>query len=104
MAHGDDLHSPNSDAARSAKMLVVGIVALCLLRAAAAGLLPVSADEAYYWLWSKHLSAGYLDHPPAIALLIRGGTSLFGATAVGVRLTCLVASLIATWLIWQCAV
>ena len=33
-----------------------------------AALLPLSADEAYYWLWSKHLAAGYFDHPPAIAL------------------------------------
>ena len=45
-----------------------------------AALLPLSADEAYYWLWSKHLAAGYFDHPPAIALLIRAGTMLFGDT------------------------
>ena len=24
-------------------------------------------DEAYYWLWSKHLALGYFDHPPMIA-------------------------------------
>lgn len=34
-------------------------------------LLPVSADEAYYWVWSKHLSLSYFDHPPMIAYLIK---------------------------------
>ena len=29
-----------------------------------AAVLPLSADEAYYWLWSRHLAAGYFDHPP----------------------------------------
>ena len=59
----------------------------CLvLRAVLAALLPLSADEAYYWLWSRHLAAGYFDHPPAIAWLIRAGTSLFGDTPLGVRL------------------
>jgi hypothetical protein len=31
-------------------------------------------DEAYYWLWSKHLAWGYFDHPPMIAWIIRIGT------------------------------
>src|SRR4029077_6630394 len=50
------------------------IVILILVRAAMAGLLPLSADEAYYWLWSKYPAAGYYDHPPAIAFVIRFGT------------------------------
>ena len=25
-------------------------------------------DEAYYVDWARHLSAGYVDHPPAVAL------------------------------------
>ena len=54
-------------------------------RGVMAALLPLSADEAYYWLWSKHLAAGYFDHPPAIAWLIRAGTVLFGDTPFGVR-------------------
>ena len=49
----------------------------------AGALLPLSADEAYYWLWSRHLAAGYYDHPPAIAFVIRAGTLLFGDTPFG---------------------
>ena len=80
----------------------LGLVALLLvLRAVMAALLPLSADEAYYWLWSKHLAAGYYDHPPMIAWLIRAGTSLFGDTPLGVRLMGVVLSLPASWFVWK---
>ena len=42
-------------------------------------------DEAYYWTWSRHLSMGYLDHPPMVAWLIRLGTWLAGSNSLGVR-------------------
>ena len=29
-------------------------------------LLPITADEAYYFSWGKHISLGYFDHPPLI--------------------------------------
>ncbi len=68
-----------------------------------AAILPLSADEAYYWLWSKRLAMGYYDHPPMIAWLIRAGTSLFGDTPLGVRFAGIVLSLPASWLVWQSA-
>jgi hypothetical protein len=43
------------------------------------------ADEAYYWIWSKHLAASYNDKGPAIAWLIAAGTGLFGDTPLGIR-------------------
>lgn len=30
-------------------------------------LIPLSADEAYYWVWSHNLQLSYFDHPPMIA-------------------------------------
>lgn len=42
-------------------------------------------DEAYYWVHSKYLAWGYLDHPPMIALLVKAGYSLF-QHELGVRL------------------
>ena len=42
-------------------------------------------DEAYYWVWSRHLAAGYLDHPPMVALLIRLGTACLGTSELGIR-------------------
>jgi 4-amino-4-deoxy-L-arabinose transferase-like glycosyltransferase len=79
------------------------IAALIVLRGVMAALLPLSADEAYYWLWSGHLSLGYYDHPPAIAWLIRAGTMLFGDTPFGVRFAGVILSLPASWFVWKAA-
>ncbi len=50
-------------------------------------------DEAYYWMYSRHLDWGYFDHPPVIALLIKAGYSLF-QNEFGVRLfTCILGTL-----------
>src|SRR5438477_11829765 len=46
---------------------------------------PLLPDEAYYWDWSRRLAAGYFDHPPGIAWLIRASTTLFGTSGPGVR-------------------
>jgi 4-amino-4-deoxy-L-arabinose transferase-like glycosyltransferase len=85
----------------SARISLALVALLLILRAVMAALLPLSADEAYYWLWSKHLAAGYYDHPPMIAWLIRAGTLLFGDTPLGVRLMGVVLSFPAGWFVWK---
>ncbi len=67
---------------RPALVLLAAAAAVRLLVAAFVPLVP---DEAYYWEWSRHLAAGYFDHPPVIAWLIRAGTVILGATPIGVR-------------------
>jgi len=47
--------------------------------------LPLHGDEAYYWMWSHHLQAGYYDHPPMIALMIYL-TNFISESEWGVRL------------------
>ncbi len=42
-------------------------------------------DEAYYWMYSKHLAWGYFDHPPVTAVLVKAGYLLF-QNELGVRL------------------
>ena len=83
---------------RTALWLVAVLIGLRLVMAA---VLPLSADEAYYWLWSKHLAAGYYDHPPAIAFVIRFGTLLLGDSELGVRLGGVLLSILATWFVWR---
>src|SRR5262245_32150841 len=63
------------------------IVALLLFRLGylASGTIELSKDEAYQWLWSKHLALSYYSKPPGIAFLQFAGTSLWGDTAFGVR-------------------
>lgn len=67
------------------------LAAATLLRILLAVVVPLYADEAYYWEWSRHLASGYFDHPPVIAWLVAGGTALFGDTSLGVRLLPLLA-------------
>ncbi len=80
---------------------LAAIAGLIALRFIAAAVLPLSADEAYYWLWSRHLAAGYYDHPPMIAFLIRAGTMLFGDDAFGVRVVPVLLSAAASWFVWR---
>ena len=73
-------------------IFIIGWIFINLLQAALTGLYP---DEAYYWVYSRHLQWGYFDHPPMVALMVkfgelfnhghlftRLGTVLFSAGAV----------------------
>jgi 4-amino-4-deoxy-L-arabinose transferase-like glycosyltransferase/membrane-associated phospholipid phosphatase len=51
----------------------------------ASGTIDLSEDEAYQWLWSKHLALSYYSKPPLIAYTQWLGTSLWGDTELGVR-------------------
>lgn len=68
------------------RLAVAALALLTLVRLIVAAVLPLAPDEAYYWLWSRALQPGYYDHPAMVALWIRAGTSIAGATALGVRL------------------
>jgi 4-amino-4-deoxy-L-arabinose transferase-like glycosyltransferase/membrane-associated phospholipid phosphatase len=51
----------------------------------ASGTIDLEKDEAYQWLWSKHLALSYYSKPPGIALIQFVSTSLWGDTQFGVR-------------------
>ncbi len=72
--------------ALSVRAALVGLLALTVLRLAVAAYLPLSPDETYYWVWSRALAPGYLDHPPMVALWVRAGTWIAGDDALGIRL------------------
>jgi 4-amino-4-deoxy-L-arabinose transferase-like glycosyltransferase len=69
-------------------------LALLLVRGIVAQGLGLLADEAYYARWTLDLSAGYFDHPPAIAWLIAPGVKGFGTSPLGVRLLPLIAGVL----------
>jgi 4-amino-4-deoxy-L-arabinose transferase-like glycosyltransferase len=64
----------------------LALAALTLLRLIVAATVPLTPDEAYYWVRSRVLAPGYPDHPPMVALWIRLGTSVAGDGPLGVRL------------------
>lgn len=51
-----------------------------IVKLALATILPLSGDEAYYWVWGQRLQLSYFDHPPLVAWLNALGESisLFG--------------------------
>ncbi len=79
------------------------MAALTAIRLVMAAVLPLAPDETYYWVWSRALAPGYLDHPPMVALWVRAGTALAGQTALGVRLLGPLAAAAASWLLYDSA-
>lgn len=45
----------------------------------------ISYDESYYWVYSQSLSFGYFDHPPAVSIMIKLGTFIFGSNLFGIK-------------------
>jgi 4-amino-4-deoxy-L-arabinose transferase-like glycosyltransferase len=76
-------HPTGSADARSWRAALAVTAAASVVRLAFAALLPLFPDETYYWDWSRHLAGGYFDHPPMIAVLIRGGTALASLLGAG---------------------
>lgn len=60
----------------------------------------LSADEAYYWMYSRFPAFGYFDHPPVIAFFIRAGYALFDNT-LGVRLFTVITEIGTLLICWQ---
>ena len=88
---------------RLVRNTAVTILALVALRLAAAAWTPLTFDEAYYWMWSKHLAGGYYDHPPGVAVVIRLGTMIAGDTELGVRLVSILLALPMSWAVYRTA-
>ncbi|HEY0181206.1 MAG TPA: glycosyltransferase family 39 protein [Rhodopila sp.] len=79
------------------------LAALTLVRLLVAATVPLAPDETYYWVWSHALAPGYVDHPPMVALWIRGGTLLAGQSALGVRLLGPLAAAVASCMLFDAA-
>src|SRR5271156_5180295 len=93
----------NSGDIRLARNTCLTVLALVVLRLAAAIWTPLTFDEAYYWTWSKHLAGGYYDHPPMVAIVIRLGTMIAGDTELGVRMVSVLLALPMSWAVWRTA-
>jgi 4-amino-4-deoxy-L-arabinose transferase-like glycosyltransferase len=65
--------------------MFLGVLLVLRLVYIAGHTIELSEDEAYQWLWSKHLAMSYYSKPPLIAYTQWLGTWLWGDTAFGVR-------------------
>ena len=85
------------------RLLLWGLLALTAFRLIAAGLTPLTEDEAYYRLWAMRPQLGYYDHPPMIAWWIALGRLIAGDDALGVRLFPVLGASLTTLLLWDTA-
>ncbi|HEX5219521.1 MAG TPA: glycosyltransferase family 39 protein [Verrucomicrobiae bacterium] len=93
-SHGVPAHTASAPGARSAALdqhwlragyLVIAVLTLARWLYIAGRTIELSEDEAYQWVWSKHLALSYYSKPPLIALTQWLGTALWGDRAFGVR-------------------
>jgi 4-amino-4-deoxy-L-arabinose transferase-like glycosyltransferase len=82
--------------------IMLFILLTAALRFFLAMLFPITADESYYWLWSKHLSLSYVDHPPMVAL-INYLTTFGRENLIGLRLGVVIISTLVSILIYYLA-
>ncbi|MBI5637362.1 MAG: glycosyltransferase family 39 protein [Nitrospinae bacterium] len=79
------------------------IASFTALRLAASGSFELALDEGYYWVWSRHLSLSYYDHPPMVAVTI-WLTTLFGNGEFFVRLGSVLGAAASSWLLFRLTV
>lgn len=92
-----------TDTTRQLRLFWALLAALTIVRLFLAASVPLTPDEAYYWVWSRNLQPGYLDHPFMVALWIRIGTWVGGNTPLGVRLLGPLSVLPGSWALCQAA-
>src|SRR6266850_7088391 len=81
---------PYREADRERRWVILGYMLIAITLVArllylTAGKIELSEDEAYQWLWSKHLALSYYSKPPLIAYTQFLGTTLWGDNELGVR-------------------
>ena len=92
--------TPSFSAPRAA---LIAILVVSAVRIVVAARYPLTPDETYYWVWSKHLAYGYTDHPPLVAWLIALG-SAFGNSSLAVRLPFILCEAVAAYAAGRAAV
>lgn len=69
-----------------------------VVKLALAVVLPLSADEAYYWVWSQRMQLSYFDHPPMVSWLFYLG-NLFADFGNAVRWPAVILGHLSLW-VW----
>ena len=81
------------------KNTVIFMLAVTAWRVFLNATMELHPDEAYYWMWTKHLQLSYFDHPPMIAYFIKL-TTLFSSSEFFVRFSGIIVSIVISFIIW----
>ena len=76
------------------KTLIIGFIAVYVLRLLISLFMGLMPQDAYYYLYSEHLALSYFDHPPMVAYMLKLSSSIFGQSVLTVKLTDFVISLL----------
>lgn len=79
-------------------------ILVCLYMIIYAASIPLHPDEAYYWMWSRHLALSYYDGPPLTAWLIRMMTTIFGIHAFVIKSIAVFSVALSSWFIYRLSV
>jgi uncharacterized membrane protein len=63
----------------------------------------VMPQDAYYYMYSRHMSLSYFDHPAGVAVLLKAGTSVFGNTPAVVKFCGFFSTLITLLIVYRLA-
>ncbi len=69
------------------KFLIIGFLAVYLIRLLVNPLMGLMPQDAYYYFYSEHLALSYFDHPPMVAYMLKFFSLLFGKSLAVVKLT-----------------
>lgn len=85
------------------RSVVLLIAVLTLARMVLASVVELGNDEAYYWLYTRHLQWNYFDHPPLVAVWARlfSGNGALDQYELFVRMGSIVGCALATWFMYQ---
>ncbi len=75
-------------------LAIFGVIFVFAFRILLLEKVPLTGDEAYYWLWGKHLALGYHDDPPMVGWL-QAVFTLFSNKILWIRLPSLISSTLA---------
>lgn len=64
---------------------------------------PPLSDEAYYWMWGRHIELSYYDHPPLQAWVQGLSHQVFGTSLFAVRLPTFLAAAAVLWILYLTA-
>jgi 4-amino-4-deoxy-L-arabinose transferase-like glycosyltransferase len=86
----------------AATIFFISLLGATILRGIFNGVMPLSGEEAYYWMWSRCTDLCYFDHPPLIAWIIRIATGIFGHSVFAVRVSAMMSNTLTAVIIFWC--
>ncbi len=84
------------------KSFIFFLLSVTIFKVVFTGWFNLSADEAYYWIWSENLDFGYFDHPPMVAYFI-AATKLLGDSERIIRLAAVLSGAVVTSIVYAIA-